>query len=300
MSARRPLLGESAAHDMNTGTLRVHIEQGIWGAIIVFLLVKTFIWMVSLGMTIIDFGWILLLFLPVPLLIGGIAGALVWRLDSSLTIKLSFWVGVMAMFYGYFVGVEVNYYLIERLGWGYRLFSIVVPGLVGILFDLFFVGCIGLGRKVYKALISASAAHDMDAGTPRVHIEQGILGAIIVFLLVETFTWMFSSGRTTIDFAWRLLTFLPVPLLIGGIAGVLVGRLDSSLTIKLSFWAGVMGMVCGYFVGVDVSDYLIERLGWGDRFFSIVVPGLVGILFDLFFVGCLGLGRKVYKALTRT
>jgi hypothetical protein len=285
---------------MNTGTLRVHIEQGIWGAIIVFLLVKTFAWIFSLGMTIIDFGLILLLFLPVPLLIGGIAGALVWRLDSSLTIKLSFWVGVMAMFYGYFVGMEVNYYLIEPLGWGYRLFSIVVPGLVGILFDLFFVGCIALGRKVYKAFISASAAHDMNTGTLRVHIEQGILGAIIVFVLVETFTWMFSSGRTTIDFAWRLLTFLPVPLLIGGIAGALVWRLDSSLTIKLSFWVGVLGMVCGYFVGVYVYDYLIEPLGWGDRLFSIVVPGLVGILFDLFFVGCIGLGRKVYKVLTRT
>jgi len=111
----------------------------------VFLLVKTFAWIFSLGITIIDFGLILLLFLPVPLLIGGIAGALVWRLDSSLTIKLSFWVGVMAMFYGYFVGMEVNYYLIEPLGWGYRLFSIVVPGLVGILFDLFFcwVHCVG-------------------------------------------------------------------------------------------------------------------------------------------------------------
>ena len=140
----------------------------------------------------------------------------------------------------------------------------------------------------------------MNTGTLRVHIEQGIWGAIIVFLLVETFFWIFSLGRTIIDFGWRLLLFLPVPLLIGGIAGVLVWRLDSSLTIKLSFWVGVMGMACGYFVGVDVYFYLIERLGWGYRLFSIVVPGLVGILFDLFFVGCIGLGRRVYKALTRT
>jgi hypothetical protein len=63
---------------------------------------------------------------------------------------------------------------------------------------------------------------------------------------------------------------------------------------------GVMGMACGYLFGVGLSDYLIERLGWGYRLFSVVVPGLVGILFDLFFVGCIGLGRKVYKALTRT
>ena len=141
----------------------------------------------------------------------------------------------------------------------------------------------------------------MNTSTLRVHIEQGILGAIIVFLLVETFAWMFSLGRTIIDFAWGLLLFLPVPLVIGGIAGALVWRLDSSLTIKLSFWVGVLGMFCGYFVGVDVYDYLIERLDWGYRLFSIVVPGLVGILFDLFFfVGCIGLGRKVYKALTRT
>ncbi len=138
----------------------------------------------------------------------------------------------------------------------------------------------------------------MNGSTHRVHILRGILGAVTVSLLIETFFWVFSLGRTSADFWWRILIFLPTPLIIGSMAGVLVWRINSSLPARFSFWLGVTGMIFGYFAGVYIYDYVIERFRWGYRFFGIVIPALVGILFELFVVGCIWFGVKVHTTIT--
>lgn len=145
------------------------------------------------------------------------------------------------------------------------------------------------------SLLNESGIHDMPGSTYRLHILQGIWGAVTVSLLTEIFFWVFSLGQTVADFLRRILIFLPVPLIIGSMAGVLVWRINSSLAARFSFWTGATGMIFGYFAGVYIYDYLVERFSWGYRFFGIGIPALVGILFELFVVGCIWFGVKIYK-----
>lgn len=139
----------------------------------------------------------------------------------------------------------------------------------------------------------------MDTHRNTSYILAGMSGAITSALLVETFFWVFSLGQTFDDFVWRILTFLPVPMIIGGMAGALLWRIRSSIGVGLSFWFGALGMVFGYFAGVYIYDSLIEQFGWGYRFFGFIVPVLVGILFELFVFGCVWVGVKVYTTTGR-
>jgi ABC-type phosphate transport system permease subunit len=135
---------------------RASVLMGIIGAISIALLVEIFFGLFAFGQTFADFLWKILIFSPVPLIVGSVAGGLLRYIDSSIPLCFSFLLGGAGMALGYFAGVYIYDYLIELYGWGYRFWSFIVPLAVGITFEVIVFGCVWLWRKIYMVTIRTS------------------------------------------------------------------------------------------------------------------------------------------------
>ena len=75
------------------------------------------------------------------------------------------------------------------------------------------------------------------------HMLFGLLGAIVIHTLVQTLLWTFSLGRTLDDYLPIWFIWLPMPVLLGIFAGVIVSIVCRSQCPMWAFVLAAIGMI---------------------------------------------------------
>ena len=117
--------------------LAPYIRLGVLGAITISILVEVFLWIFTLGQTVLHRLWHFIVFLPVPIIVGAFAGLLTWAMGGHLRSKFAYWIGFTTMSAGYYFSIYVSEYLFQwsQTDWQYQASAIVSPLIAGILVE---------------------------------------------------------------------------------------------------------------------------------------------------------------------
>jgi hypothetical protein len=147
----------------------------------------------------------------------------------------------------------------------------------------------------------------MEEPTPPIRSPQGrgIFGAVVAHFAVVLFILMFSFGAT-IEGLYKLwLTLLPVPIIVGIIAGLLNGVLQNLVSKGFSFTLAGVTILIAYPVSSLIVDVLIldlnivpEPFSYSILFFGIGYL-LTGIVIEIVFTGLIIVTCSVWKWISR-
>lgn len=133
------------------------------------------------------------------------------------------------------------------------------------------------------------------------YIRLGVLGAITVSALFHFFVWIFSLGRDFFNFLLVFILTLPVPLIIGSLAGLLTWTMGGRLGSKFAYWFGIFTMAVSYYFSVYVSGYLyhFSQTDWQYRASAYAGPLIAGIFVEGILIILVMVWRISAKLLTR-
>lgn len=68
------------------------------------------------------------------------------------------------------------------------------------------------------------------------HVTLGITGAVTIFVIGTLLIWAFSLGMAPRDYIWTLVMLVPIPIVTGSAAGMLIGFVWPSRTRGRLHW----------------------------------------------------------------
>lgn len=122
------------------------------------------------------------------------------------------------------------------------------------------------------------------------NIVAGIIGATIIHSLVQMLLWAVSFGPTFIDYLLIWLILLPIPLVLGVVAGILTTIQCRASRNTWAFSLAMLGMI-GAMVSVAFGP---DDFGV-DTWSSLLIPMLSGAISELVIVGFATLGASILK-----
>ena len=133
------------------------------------------------------------------------------------------------------------------------------------------------------------------------YVRLGILGAITTSMVIHLFVWFFSLGQTFVHFLLGLVLFLPVPIIIGSLAGLLTWAIGGRPGSRFAYWFGFLATGAGYYYGTYISEYLYQwsQNDWQFRASAIVGPLIAGVLVEVAMILVVLVWRMIAKLLTR-
>ena len=129
-------------------------------------------------------------------------------------------------------------------------------------------------------------------------IKDGIFGAVVAHFVVVLFIWIFSFG-TTIPYLYFLwIGLLPVPILVGGCAGLLTSATKNLVRKNFSFAIAGVATLISYPMILLLTDTLVFELkilpdplaynklifGLEYLFTGVIVEFVIAILITLIWI----------------
>lgn len=122
------------------------------------------------------------------------------------------------------------------------------------------------------------------------NIVAGIIGATIIHSLVQMLLWAVSFGPTFTDYLLIWLILLPIPLVLGVVAGILTTFQCRANRNTWAFSLAMLGMI-GAMVSVAFGP---DDFGV-DSWSSLLIPMLSGAISELVLVGFATLGASLLR-----
>jgi hypothetical protein len=122
----------------------------------------------------------------------------------------------------------------------------------------------------------------MSAKTKFSYVLAGVAGAISVHIVIQTLFWVLSFGFTFADYFMIRLFMLPMPIVFGTVAGVLVSLACRARCQAWAFVLAAIGMIgamvrIAYSAGPPSSTDIISNL-WGPTLSGVAVQLVILVI----------------------